>query len=169
MSRADLRCNGINGGSHPFRVAASATRGYAGEPIMNTGSLSSGVSSVNTVVVLTDAKPVIGTDLFVGIAGEDMSVNSAGTVVAHELSVIVPIPWVTRIAGRAKTKTNADTDAELLGLMFDTVLFDLTTAVYTIDETAAADTSGLRVEGGNIAIGEIYVTVDGRSLRPDIS
>jgi len=49
------------------------------------------------------------------------------------------------------------------------VLFDLTTGVYTIDETAAADTSALTVKEGNPAKGTLDVTVDVRAFRIDIS
>lgn len=169
MARADLSVIGVSGGAHPFRVAASATRGYAGEPINFEGTFTSGVASVNTVVVLTDAKPVIGTDNFVGVAAENMKVNSSGTVVAHELSVTVPIPYTTRIRGKAKTAANVDTDTELLGIMWDYVLFDLTSSTYTIDDTAAANTSGLRIEGGIISKGLLDVTVDARAMRAAIS
>lgn len=169
MSRGDLSVIGVSGGERPFRVAASATRFYTGEPINFAGTYSSGVASANTVVVLTDAKPVIGTDLFVGIAGRDAKVNSAGTVVAHTTSVVVPIPYCTRIRGRAKTAANVDTDSELLGVLWDVVLFDLTTAVYTIDETAAADTSGLTIVDGNPAKQTLDVIVDARAMRADIS
>ena len=130
---------------------------------------SSGVSDVNTIVVLTDAKPVIGTDYFVGVSAENMKVNSSGTVVAHELSVTVPIPHCTRMRGKAKTTGNIDTDTELLGVMWDLVLFDLTSGAYTIDETAAADTSGLTVRGGIPAKGVLDVVVDARAMRADIS
>lgn len=169
MAKHDLRTVGISGGARPFRVAASATRFYAGEPINFAGTYTSGVASVNTVVVLTDGKPVIGTDNFVGIAAKDASVNSSATVIAHTTQVTVPIPEVTLIRGKAKTASNIATDAALLGVFYDVVLFDLTTAVYTIDETGAADTSGLRVVNGNVSKGTLDVVVDTRAMRADIS
>lgn len=60
MSRGDISLIGVSGGNHPYRFAASATRAYPGEPVMFAGTYSSGVASVNTIVVLTDGKPVIG-------------------------------------------------------------------------------------------------------------
>jgi len=60
MTRGDLSVIGVSGGARPYRVAAAATRGYAGEPINSLAALTAGASSVNTVVVLTDGKPVIG-------------------------------------------------------------------------------------------------------------
>jgi hypothetical protein len=168
MSRYDLRPIGITAGAREYRVGASATRFYAGEPIMYAGTYSSGVASVNVVVVLTDAKPVIATDNFVGIAARDASVNAAGTVIASKTQVTVPFPEATLIRGRAKTATNVDTDAELLGVLWDAVLFDLTSAVYTIDETAAADTSGLIIVNGNTAKQTLDVKVDARAMRADV-
>lgn len=167
MAKNDLRAIGLNGGARTYRVAASATRYYAGEPMNFLGAYTSGVSSVNTVVVLTDGKPVIGTDAFVGIAAKDAP--GTGTLVAHKTQVIVPIPQVTLIRGKAKTAANIDTDSELLGVLWDLVLFDLTTAVYTIDETGAADTSGLTVVNGDIAKQTLDVIVDARAMRADIS
>lgn len=137
--------------------------------MISAATYSSGVADVTTIVVLTDAKPVIGTDNFIGISSENMKVDSAGTVVAHELSVTVPIPFTTRMRGKAKTTASVDTDSELLGILMDYVLFDLTAGVYTIDQTAAADTSGLQVRGGIPAKGLLDVVVDARAMRADIS
>lgn len=167
MSRGDLSVIGVSGGAHPYKVAASATRGYAGEPINNLSVGTAGVGSVNTVVVMTDTKPRIGTDAFVGVAAQNMKVNSAGTVVAHTLNVVVPIPEVTRIRGKAKTAASVDTDSELLGLLWDYVDFDLTSGVYTIDEAAAADASALTVKWGNPAKGTLDVTVSAIGMRTD--
>ena len=158
---------GVSAGAHPFRVAASATRGYAGEPINSLSVGTSGAGSVNTVVVLTDGKPVIGTDAFVGVATQNMKVNSAGTVVAHALQVATPIPSCTRIRGNAKTAASVNTDAELLLILWDYVLFDLTSSVYTIDETAAADSSGLTIMNGNPAKSTLDVVVSALALRTD--
>lgn len=169
MAKHNLRTVGYNGGARPYRVAASATRFYAGEPMNFAGTYSSGVASVNTVVVMTDNKPAIGTDLFVGIAAKDAEINSSATVTAHKTQVVVPIPYVTRIRGKAKTAANVDTDSELLGVLWDVVPIDLTTGVYTIDETAAADTSGFTIVDGNTATQELDVTVDARAMRADIS
>jgi len=168
MAKADLKVIGISGGNREYRVAASATAFFVGEPINFAGTYSSGAASVNVVVVLTDAKPVIGTDNFIGIAAKDTEA-SGGTVIAHRTLVTVPIPHVSRIRGKAKSSTAIDTDAELLGVFMDYVLFDLTSSTYTIDQAAAADTSGLRIEQGNIATGTLDVTVDARAFRADIT
>lgn len=169
MSRYDLSTVGMNGGNQPRRVAASATRFYAGEPANYVGTNTTGTASVNTVVVLTDTKPRVATDSFQGIFAKDAEVNSSATVIAHKAYVTVPIPNVTRIRGRAKTAASVDTDTELLGLLFDYLDFDLTVAVYTIDESAASNTSGLVCVDGNPAKSTLDVTVDGRAIRYAVS
>lgn len=169
MAKADLEVIGISGGARPYRVAASVTRAYSGEPINFAGTYTTGAASVNTVVVLTDGKPVIGTDNFVGVLHTDFKVNSSGTVIAHTTRVSVPIPYITRIRGNAKTPANVDTDAELLAILWDFVLFDLTSSVYTIDDTATADTSGLTIVDGIIAKGKLDVIVDARAMRADVT
>lgn len=169
MALGDLSVIGISGGARPYRVAASATRGYAGEPINLVSTYSGGASGTNTVSVAIDATPVIGTNSFIGVAAESMKVNSAGTVVAHKLSIAVPIPNCTRIRGKGKTAANVDTDAELLLIMYDDVLFDLTSSAYTIDDTAAADTSGLQIIDGIPSKGTLDVIVDQRAMRADVS
>lgn len=60
MARHDIEVKGITAGNNRFRVAASATRGYAGEPVMTTPTYSSGTTNSNTVIVVSDNKPTIG-------------------------------------------------------------------------------------------------------------
>lgn len=163
--RADISTVGIDGGNQPRRVAAAATRFYAGEPANFAGTNTAGVASVNTVVALTDAKPRVATDSFQGIFASDAPVNAAGTVVAGKVYVTVPIPDVTRIRGRAKVAANVDTDSELLGVLFDYLDFDLTAGVYTIDDVAASNASGLMCVDGNPAKSTLDVVVDARALR----
>lgn len=169
MSKHDLSVIGISGGAREYRVAASATRFYTGEPIKFAGTYTSGVASVNTVVVAAADTPVIGTDNFVGVAAKDAEVDSSSTVIAHKTQVIVPIPEITIIRGKAETAGNVDTDAELLGVLWDVTLFDHATGVYTVKETASADTSGLKIVNGDIALGTLDVVVDARAMRADVS
>src|SRR3990167_987355 len=171
MAKFDISVIGISGGNRECRVAASATRARVGEPINCVNTYTSGVGATNTVTQAADATPVISTatTFHVGICAKDFEVDSAGTVTAHKTLVTVPIPSVTRYRGLAKTAANIDTDSELLGLLWDLVLFDLTGTAFTIDETAAADTSGLTIVGGNTAKGTVDVTVDARALRTDVS
>lgn len=167
MAKHDIRVVGVSYGARPFRVAASATRFYAGEPAMRTPTYSSGASNVNTVIVLTDTKPRVATDDFVGIFAKDAT--GTGTLVAHTTQVVVPVPNCTLIRGRAKTAANVDTDAELIAILNDLVDFDLTTAVYTIDDTATSNASALQIVNGNTAKSTLDCIVDARGLRTVIS
>ena len=160
---------GFSGGARPFRIAASATRFYAGEPMMRTPTYSSGAISVNTITPLTTNKPTVATDEFVGIACKN-ALPATGTVVAHTASVSVPIPYVTKLRGRAKTITGyLDTDANLILILQDAVHFDLTAGAYTINPLASANTDGLNIVDGNIAKGTLDVVVDARAMRQAVS
>ena len=153
----------------PFRVAASATRGYVGEPMLVIPSYTSGVSDVNTIVVLTDDKPVIGTDQFVGVLAKDMEVNSGGTVLAHRTNVDVPFPGITRLEAAVTTAATADTESEAIGLLFDLYVFDLISSTYTW-KPAAADTAGFRAQWYNVVGSKLHCVVDARAAtRVDIT
>lgn len=165
MSKYDLR---VVGPSHnrEYRVASGATAINPGEPVNSLAAQTSGAASVNTAVVLTDGKPLIGTDNFLGIAAKAATHTASA---AGRVSVSVIYPSITEIWGAAKSAAAIDTDAELLAILFDTVLFDLTSSLYTIDQAAASNAAGLTIFDGNIAKGELGVTVDARALRLTIS
>jgi len=168
MAKFDVKVVG-NAPNLPFRVAASATRGYVGEPMMVVPSYTSGVSDVNTVVVLTDDKPVIATDQFIGIAAKDMEVNSAGTVLAHRTTVTVPRANETRIRAKVTTASTADTETEAIGLLFDIYVFDLISSTYTW-KPAAADTGGFTARWYNFVKASLDCVVDARAItRVDVS
>lgn len=159
----------MTAGARPRRVAASATKFFAGEPINSLATLSSGAASVNTVVALTTNKPRIATDDFQGIATKDALTDSSGVVTAQTTFVAVPIPYVTRIRGRAKVASNIATDTQLLGILGDAVDIDLTAGAYTINETAASNASAFTVVDGNIVKGTLDVTIDARGMRVTVS
>lgn len=165
MAKYDLRVVGPSKNKE-YKVAAGATAINPGEPVLLYGTYSSGAASANTAIVLTDGKPVIGTDNFGGIAAKagTHTASAAGVVSVSRL-----IPNFSEIWGKAKSTAAIDTAAELLAILGDLVLFDLTSSVYTIDQAAAADTSGLRIEDGNTAKGELGVIVDARAMRNDVS
>ena len=168
MAKFDFKTIGLTTRT-PFRVAASATRGYVGEPMVVIPTYTSGVSSVNTIVVGTDGMPTIATDQFVGILAKDMEVNSAGTVLAHRTVVDVPFANTTRIRGAVKTSTTADTESEAIGLLFDIYHWDLTSSVYTW-EPASADTKGFVARWYNVAQAALDCVADHRVLnRVDVS
>lgn len=153
----------------PFRVAASATRGYTGEPMIVAPTYTSGVSSVNTIVVLTDDMPVIGTDQFVGILAKDMEVNSSGTVLAHRTVADVPTANQTRVRAKVTTVATADTESEAIGLLWDIYVFDLISSTYTW-KPGAADTGGFTARWYNFVKSQLDCVVDARAnTRTDIS
>jgi hypothetical protein len=168
MAKADMETVGLCF-NMPVRVAASATRGYVGEPTLVIPSYTSGVSDVNTIVVCTDDKPVIGTDQYMGLLHEDMDVNSAGTVVAHRNTVEKPIAGGTRTRGKVTTSSTADTESEAIGLLFDIYVFDLISSTYTW-KPAAADTGGFIAAWYDAVKAKLDCIADARVLtRVDIS
>ena len=168
MAKGDMKVIGMCN-RQPFRVAASATRGYVGEPMINTVTYSSGVASANTIVVAVDDDVTVVTEQFVGILGKDMEVNSAGTVTAHRTVVDMPFPQLTRIEAAAKTASTCDTETEAIGLLFDIYMIDLTSSTYTWD-AAGADTAGFQVAWYNVARAALQCTVDTRGVsRKDIT
>ena len=167
--KADLTVIGFSAGARQFRVAASATAINAGEPVGWEGTLSSGVANVNTVVVLTTGKPVIATDSFIGVAAQTAA-QSAGAVIAQKFQVEQVVPNITIIRAKAKTATNIATDSQLLGVLFDVTTFDLTSSVYTINETSTgSNTDSLQILNGDTTKGTLDVTVDARALRYAVS
>lgn len=160
----------------PRRIAASATRFYAGEPLHGLGTLTNGVINTNTYVVAAADTPVIGTHRFGGIAIKNALPQPSGTLVAHTTMTACPIPWLGRIRGRGETAANIDTEAEALGFIGDMVLIDYNATgspsggpLYTIKDTASADTSGLEIAEVNVRKGLIDVYVDGRAYRHDVA
>lgn len=173
--RGDLTVSGIQT-TKSVRIAASATRFVAGEPLHNLGALTNGVTSVNTYVLAAADTPVIGTHIFGGVALKDALPQPTGTVVAHETHVARPIAWAGVIRGRAQTTASIDTSSELIGVIGDVTLIDYNATggtdggeLYTIIETVTADTSGLEIVDGNTFKGTLDVVVDGRAYRHDVS
>jgi len=160
----------------PVRIAASATRYEVGEPIHSVATQSSGVASANTYVLAAADTPVVGTHRLGGIAKKRCLPLTSGTVVAHETLVNRPAPDSGRIRGKGETAANVDTDAEILLLIQDYTLIDYNSTggsdggeLYTIKETASADTSGLEIVAGNAANGTLDVVVHARAFRHDVT
>lgn len=168
MARGNFKVVGM-AARLPFRVAASATRGYVGEPMINTATYSSGVASANVIVVAVDDDVTVVTEQFVGVLAKDMDVDSAGTVVACRVNVDMPFPQITRIEAAVKTSSTADTESEAIGLLHDIYMIDLTSSTYTWD-AAGADTAGFQAAWYNVARAALQCTVDARGVsRKDIT
>ncbi len=154
MAKGDLEIIGKDFAERKYRTKAANTAINGGDAIM--------IVNTNYAGVLTDAKPVVATDNFLGIAQGPGSETSA---LDGRVTVGIPTPNIGIIRGKAKSAAAVDTDAELIALLFTFVLFDLTAGVYTIDTAVAANSNGLRIEDGDIVRGTVDVTVDGRNLR----
>lgn len=159
-------------------VVTGGTKIRAGEPIHSLGiTYSSGTVNTNTYVLAAADTPVIGTHRLGGIAIKNALLAAAGTVVTQYLPTAVPIANdAGRIRGKAEVAANVDTAAELAAIIGDVVLIDYAATgasdggpLYTIKDTASADTSGLKIEEGNTAKGTLDVSVDGDAYRSDRS
>lgn len=167
--RGDLTVTGPSS-TRKRRVAASATRFEAGEPLYSKGTMSSGAASSNTWVLAAEDFPVLGTHTFGGVAIKGALPFKTGTLVAQTALTACPIPHAGLIWAKGETAANVDTDAELLAILNDATLIDYAATgasdggeLYTIKDTASADTSGLAIIDGNpakktLAV-EVYATV----------
>lgn len=157
------------------RSSASATRWEAGEPLHSLATSSSGVSNVNVYVLAAADTPVIGTHKFGGVALK-VALPATGTLIAQKTHIARPVAWAGVIRGKAETAASIDTASELLGIIQDVTLIDYAATggadggeLYTIKETASADTSGLEIVDGNIFKGTLDVMIDGRAYRSDVT
>lgn len=157
-------------------MASGQTAVEAGEPVHSVATLTSGAASANVFVLAAADTPVIGTHRFGGVAVEKAELAAAGTTIEQFLNVAAPVPHVGRIRGNAETASAVDTLAELVGVIQDVVLIDYAATgasdggeLYTIKSVASADTSGLEIVGGNIALSTLDVVVDARAYRHDVS
>ncbi len=178
--KADLKVIGPTA-IFPRYVVSGGTKIRVGEPTHNLGTLSSGAITVNTIVLAAADTPVIAaittsTHRFTGIANEDALLAAAGTTLTQYLNTACPVPHVGRIRGAAETAANVDTASELAAIIGDAVLIDYNSTgasdggpLYTIKDSASADTSGLEVVGGNTALSTLDVTVHALAYRVDIS
>jgi len=143
MSRNDIQIKDSAGHnvvpSRRFQTDAGSTAILAGEAVMLTT-----IGTSVYAALMTDGKPVVGTDVVAGIAAGD-STHTAS--VDGYVDVYMPLPGVVYRA-KAKSAAAADTDAEILALANKRVVLDLTTGVFTVD-TAAADgaTNGVLLTG----------------------
>lgn len=126
------------------RTEAGATAIYAGEPVKIGGT------GTNYVVPAADAEPT-STTLGLGVAASSSN-HTASTDGWIDVYLFDPT-----VAFRAKAKSAAaiDTEAKLLGIINDLVLFDLTSSKYTVDTSATNGAYGLRIIGGNVSQGTV--------------
>jgi|14_taG_2_1085336.scaffolds.fasta_scaffold04015_5 hypothetical protein len=132
--------------------SASATI-KAGEPCKIRGA-----EGGNDVIILATGDPEIGTDLFAGIAQAESTETSTAD---GAVNLFIPVPGITVMRCAATTPANVDTAAERLGVLYDSVCFDLTTGTFTVDENEGADDNvhGLSILDVNIDNGDIDFAV----------
>lgn len=127
------------------RTSSSESRAMAaGDPIKKSG---------NYALLCASGDPEQGTDTMLGIAAK----ASTETATADgEVEAYVCAPNVV-FRAKATTPANMDTASELLGLLNDSVTFDLSTNTFTVDENEGddPDVHGLIIVGGNITDGTI--------------
>lgn len=169
--RGDLKVVGAQN-ALPRRIAASATRFEAGEPCHTDATLTTGAASSNTWVLAAADTVVLGTYTFGGVFVKNASPIDTGTLVAQTAMCSCPVPHLGRIRGRAATVANVDTDAEILAIINDVTLiyYSATGAsdggeLYTIQDTAAADTSAFQIVEGDYVKQTLDVVVDARAYR----
>ena len=159
-------------------IAAGGTAISTGEPLQAAITSSSGVASANVMALAAADFPVVssGNYRFGGIAIKNSLNVAAGTTKAQLIPCACPVPFIGKIRAKAETKASIDTAAELLAIIGDYVLIDYNSTggsdggeLYTIKETASADTSGLEIVGGNISRGTLDVVCDGDIYRFDRS
>lgn len=173
--RADLKAIGPKA-IFPHYLVAGGTKIRVGEPTHNLATWTSGAASVNTAVLAAADTPVIGTHSFTGIANETAVLAAAGTVLEQMLNMALPVPYVGRIRGKATTAANVDTLTELALIIDDLVLIKYASTgasdggpLYTIKDSATANTSGLQIKSGNVATQELDVTVAAQAYRNTVS
>ncbi len=181
MARADLSVIGPQGTLGRYLVAGG-TQILHGEPTHNLDTgMTNGVITVNTYVLVAADSPIIdasssSTHRFGGVAIENSRNVATGTVEEQFLNCACPVPEIGRVRGKAETVANVDTLTELALLIGDAVLFDYNSTgasdggeLYTIIETATANTSGLTLVFGNPATQVLDVVVHPHAYRNDIA
>lgn len=174
MARNDMRVIG-QCSRQPFRVDAGAatTRGYVGDPMINTATYTSGVASANTIVIAADDDVTVVTEQFVGILAKDMEVSSAGLVLAGKVLVDVPFPMISRIEALLTDTTTGDTESEAIGLLNDIYMINMSgsagSGTYSWSP-AVADTAAFQAAWYNAPKALLQCTVDVRGMsRKDIT
>jgi len=143
-----------------YQTEANATDIVAGEPVKYKSDGSP------YAIPLATGDPEIGTDQFLGVsAGSSSHTASAdGTV-----DVITVVPGQTVLECKATTAANVDTKAELDALVGDAVAFDLTGAIYTVDEDEGNDDNvhGLILVGGDPFKQTMHFQVKASAMKVD--
>jgi hypothetical protein len=136
--------------SIPMKTEAAATAILVGEPVQIGGT------GNNFVIPMANGSPIVGTDVVAGIAASDSNHTASANGIIQVYLPSDSAVW----ACQATTPANMDTVAELTAILNDKVTFDLTGAIYTVDENEGdGSTHGLRIVGGDISTGTVYFVI----------
>ena len=158
MARGDFRLYSPSDDQISIRAivgSGTAQSINAGEPTI--GADANAASWTGAVKIAADADPTTASGhRFTGIAKSDSSDTVAA---AGYVDVWLPIP-ATIYAGKSKSATATDTQAEIDALKFKRVVFDLTSTTWSVD-TAAADalTNGVLIVGGDYTKSMVYFMI----------
>jgi len=150
----------VRGGGSNFnaRVEDRATSGAAG--VLNRGEPVKR-NNLNFAFPIADGDPERGTDMLIGVAQSEST--ETGTTGGDGFVDVLQIIPSTLLRGRATTAANINTQALLDGVRYDSVAFDVTGTVITIDENEGDDPNvhGLVIVDGDIVAGtlEVYVHI----------
>jgi len=141
---ADVKIVRTAGGNVPtyrWQTDAGDTAIEAGDPVKLKAAGSP------YVIGLATGDHTIGTDTsIIGIAASDSTHTASADGV---VDVYVPLPGIV-YEMKAHTAANVDTEAEILALVGDRKVMDLTDGTYTMDENAAdAAASAFIIVGGD--------------------
>ena len=134
-----------------FRTEAGSTAISAGEPVKLGGTGS------NYAIRCIDGDPELAgggsADTMIGVAASTATHTATADGV---MDVLLPLGGVV-FSARALTVASIDTDAELLGVLNDRVVLDLTGTAFTVDAAAGdSATNGIRIVGGDTGTGQVH-------------
>jgi hypothetical protein len=162
-----MAANDIRIFKHPLTVMRFRTEANIKLGILPGDALRGGVGTgTNYVDLVLDGDPEQGTDMFAGVS-KSSATNTASADGVIDVEMVGP---GTVLEGKANTATNVNTDAKLLGLLFDFVCFDRSAAtaagILTIDEDEGTDQDvhGLCILNGDIVKGTLLVTPTNSTL-----
>lgn len=163
MRRGDIK---VFSGAYGVRELEAEDRDTSGQHQMLSGEPVKGKVGTggNFCRPIENGEPVVAdNDIFVGIVKRD-STETASADGKVEVDLVGP---GSIIEGDATTAASIDTAAELIGLMFDNIAFDVSaTSVYTLDEdqNGAATALCLAIVGGDIVRTRVLAIVNRNTL-----
>lgn len=154
MAANDIKVLNSAYGTRQFPTEANVDLGLAGGDAVKLAG-----TGANYATIILDGDPEQGTDIFLGVTKNDGSQTATANGVV-DVEIVGP---GSVLQGKMNTPANADTAAELLGIIGDYVTFDRSAAtaagILTIDENEGSDNDvhGLFILGGDIVKGTLDV------------